>query len=167
MTSLYALTQEAVAIVDLIDSQDGELTGLEDALARLDEISQTLPAKVDSYRKLMAYVEGRANAKREYAGKILKAAQVETNLVERLKSRLEEAMELAGERKIVTELFSCWIQKNGQPSIEWHAPLSELPEEYRKVTVDVDRKAALAALKDGRELPSGFTVTHGSHLRLG
>ncbi len=63
-----------------------------------------------------------------------------------------------------TQLFRARIQKNSQPSIRWTG--AEIPEEFRRVTVELDGLKARDALKAAGELPDGFEVKYGTHLRI-
>src|SRR5688572_23186850 len=133
--SLYALTHEAVSIFVAIEEADGELT--EDLARRLDAIAESLPTKVDVYCRLIREFERRSEVKRAEAERLRKAAQVDGNAAERLTDRLMEALTAARERKATTDLFGVSVCRNAQPTITWEGPIEKLPDEFRRVKVEL------------------------------
>jgi hypothetical protein len=83
-----------------------------------------------------------------------------------LKGYLLAHLERHGRDKVDT--VRCRLRRvaNSQPTIRWTKGEDELPASYRRITVTPDLAAVREDLKAGAEIPEGFTVVVGHHLRI-
>lgn len=161
--SLYELTTETAALLDAIEDAGGEITP--DVQARLDALGTALPAKANALCQVIRHFQARATALDLEAMRLSEAAARDEAEAKRWKDYLHKCMTLAGQRKVSTDLFGVSVCKNSVPSITWDST-NPLPERFRRVKVEVDIAAARQELKDTGELPEGFAVVHGSHIRI-
>jgi hypothetical protein len=162
---LYRLTDEYRRLGDLLamSADTGEIpTELE---AQLSAIEGELTHKANSicslYRELLA--EGDvAKAEAERLGM---RAMARRNAAERLKQYLWGELSKLGMQKLKTDLFTMWEQSS-TPSIKFDGDATRLPVQFQRVTVELDRQAAMTAYKDLTPLPPGVTVEIGRHFRI-
>ena len=145
MSSIYELTGEWLRAYDLIDAEEFD----EDVLIEtLEQIEEDIEDKADSYAKLMKNLTAEAEGLKKEEERLYARRKAKENAVSRMKKSLQDSMEATGKTKFKTELFSFNIQAN-QPSVILDKEVSELPEEFQKVTVEANKTAIKEALKKG------------------
>jgi predicted nuclease with TOPRIM domain len=156
--NLYELSSKYQQIQAMIE--DGA-EGLEDTLESLND---AIEDKALGYAKVIKNIEGQAKAIKDEESRLAERRKSLENNIKRLKVSLEESMVHVGMKRIKTELFSFNIQKN-PPSVEVLND-SEIPKSYFTVPAPVlDKKAILADLKNGAEVP-GVQIKQGESLRI-
>lgn len=166
MPTLYTLADRWAALQSRLEEADGEITpSLE---TEIDSLDTALPSKVDGVAKLIETFELRAEARRKAAARIIDLARRDENAVARLKAYLLRCLNVAGLRRIESELHMVTVCKNSQPSIKWTRDTSEIPSTLRHVetVVTVDTAACREWLKEFGTLPEGFEFAHGEHVRI-
>ena len=147
---------------DLLDAE-GELTP--ELLERLEELEAFGERKVDAIGVLVRERMLLAETKRAEAKRLTREAQALENGAANLKNYLLRTLQALGWTRLAGRRFTARIQRNGQPTVRWTST-GEPPEGFRRVTVELDREAALAAWNAGRALPDGVDVVYGEHLRI-
>lgn len=160
---LYELPAEVRRIDDLLTESEGEITPeIEAALAAM-EIEKA--DKVDAIGALIAEAKRESDAVSAEATRLAERSGRLCRRAENLKAYLHRNMDAMGETKIKGRLFTASVCKNSAPSIRWSGE-GEIPRAFRRTRVELDGTEALAAYKAG-DLPDGFTVNYGTHLRIG
>lgn len=149
--TLYQIDAEIAAILAYSD-ESGEL--MPDAVERLDQL------EMDRVAKLTAIVAEIARLK------AMKAAP--DNAVERLKSWMFESMVKHGETKIDCGALGKPRLQKSPPSVRLAdgADIHNVGSRFKRIIVELDKTAILAAFKAGELLPEEVDVVVGSHLRL-
>jgi hypothetical protein len=167
---LYEIRAEMLTILDAVERDGGELT--DEQAVRLKELDLPLDVRVDGtvgyIRRLEAVAAGRqAVADRIQAEADAHKAKVRAvkNKIEWLKGNLNAELSALGVRAHKTATFSVWQQAS--QSAECLVEPETLPERFRRTKVEADRKAALDEFKATGQVPDGFTIRHGSSLRIG
>ena len=83
----------------------------------------------------------------------------------RLRAYMAFNMDAIGQDRVDTDRVSVKL-KNSQPKIEWSGEVGNIPEQFQRHTVALDKKSAKAWLKEEGELPEGFVITQGKHISL-
>lgn len=161
--TLYDLTDSYRNLWEMVDSDDTDLTLIENALQTVEGEIQTKAGNIaifirnlDSEAKLIKEEEDRLKARR----------QAIENKRDRIKEFLQSNMELAGIDKLKTTTHTISIQNNPpavQITNEDVIPgkfLTLIPQHY-----EVSKKAILEALKLGEEVP-GAEISRGRSLRI-
>jgi hypothetical protein len=161
---LYELTAELEAVIDALIENGGELTP--ELEAELDALEGALAVKVERCALAIRQLEAQAESARVESRRLAELAGMRARASDRLKAYTQEHMERADVRKVEGALATVWVQKNGRPSIRWTRPEDDLPEAFRRVRIEPDTQAAYDEWRVGAELPEGFEVEHGSHLRI-
>lgn len=147
---LYELAQGLAEVQRIAeaDPTPEDLQALEDTLQGL---RLELKAKVDGIAAIDRGLSLEADALRAEESRLADRRKSVEAARERLKSYLQRCLEHSGERKVVGERFTVWLQSN-PPSVV--VPDEEaVPEQYKRVRVDVDRRAITEALKGGLDVP--------------
>lgn len=160
---LHAVVPALLAIEDALIENGGELTP--EILAQLESLEGAFDQKIESLllRALQLQFEGGV-AKLE-AVRLAELAGVRERVAERIKTYVLECMEAAGRHKVETSRLRARIQQNSRPTIQWPGPIDVLPEAFKRTTVMLDGTKSYEAWKAG-ELPEGFVVDRGRHLRI-
>jgi hypothetical protein len=169
--TLYGIADELVAINDMLEESGGELT---DAIeAALDALEGAFAAKAEAIVRLIQAETNQAKQRaglaqpfKDEADRIFALAKVNESKADSLAKYLHRQMERLKMQRIETDWFKAWVQKNGRPSIQWTRDVRELPAIYRRETIEPDGTRIYEAWKAGAELPEGFKVEHGNHLRI-
>lgn len=161
---LYELPAAFAAWEAAVDERDGELHA--DAEAELDALELTLETKADAIAGLIREAELEAVYYGSEADRLTKRKRVATAKADRLKTYLKTTLKALDRPSIQTARFKIRVQSNSMPTIRWHGVYQDLPERFLRVEPSLDSAAALAELKAKGELPEGFEITKGDHLRI-
>lgn len=185
--ALYEITSELSQVTDLLVESGGELTPeIEEAL---DALEGALEEKVERTVHVIRTLEGQAEAARVEADRLKDLQRTRSKAADRLKDYLQAQLRMANVKKIEADTCVVRRQRNGRPSISYVGKMEELPEAFRAVrirggklagldpeelppevqeraSVEADTSAAYEEWKAGAELPEGFRVERGEHLRI-
>lgn len=163
MASLYELTTEYQALLDLGDSDDPE--DIEAFKNTLEGINYELDLKADDYAAVILQLNGKSDMITKEIDRLTKIREAITNNVDRMKQLLQWSMEQTGRTEIKTPLHCFKIQKNGgKTPLLINEP--DVPDNFKKVILEVDRQKIREALEDGQEFTWAKLGQRGSHLRI-
>lgn len=160
---LYELPPAFAVLDSEIEAADGELS--EALEGRLEALEATLEDRVDAVAVLVRQADLEASGYQAEIERLTARRRVAENRRDRLKAYLKRTLETLGRDRVNTARFSVRIQRNSAPSIRWGGSPNTIPEEFARVTVDLDGVKARRAWEAG-ELPDGFDVVLGTHLRI-
>lgn len=161
---LYELTTEFNELFNALEqSEDGNVSP--EIAERLSKLEGDIANKIDGCCRVMKTLDAEAKAFAAEADRLLKAKRQRERHADWLKTYVREQMEVLGEDKLKTELFSLSICNNSNPSVsifdEDMVPVAyNLPVERR-----IDKSAILADVEGGKDVP-GVEVVCGKHLRI-
>lgn len=162
---LYELPEAMEELADRIADNEGELTP--EMEAQLDALAAQWSSKMDGVCTLIRRWLTQSEALSLEIARLQKLVSVREHAAQRLKDYLKSQMERAGMAKSETDLFRVRVQANSAPSIRWNGLSADIPEQFRRTTIELDSRAALEFWKsNGKILPPGFTVNQGTHLRI-
>jgi hypothetical protein len=170
--SLFDLTTDALYLEGLLESIEGDITDavVEEMIDKyLSELGDALNEKLDGYVTLVAEFSARAESRKKEADRLRTRAQVDQNNAERLKSRLKLYFERTGKTKVETARFTISLAKNGGklPLIIADGTQPEaLPEQFRKVKLEIHTDEVRAALEAGEELAFARFGERGTSIRI-
>jgi hypothetical protein len=164
--TLYELTEEQLALDDLIGMQDGEV---DDAAEQLYEyLALKMATKADDFGRYLRTREAIAASISEEEKRLAARRKALENHIERLKRYAVMALRHMDRPKVQGDTFTLAIQKN-PASIKVNVGAEELPEEYVRVIpakIEADRTALLTALKAGKQIAGVDLVDDTYHLRV-
>ena len=158
MATLYELVPAYKSVMDEIEANPEEA---DKWLDTLDSINCAIEVKTDGYVKMMKMLQDTEGMKKE-AKRLADRAKAQENLANKLKERLQYAMELIGRDKIKTELFTVSLQANPVSVDDYEPEL--IPEKYKRKTlvIDLDRQAIKQAIQNGESVPGACLKTSKS-----
>ncbi len=161
MNTLYELTDEYMAVMEMMDDPEIDEQVIADTL---EAIGGEIEIKADNYAKLIKGIESTADGLKGEIERLSARERAIRNNVRRVKTALQDAMQKTGKTKFKTELFSFGIQKN-PPSVDI-VEGAQLPDKYLiPQPAKIDKKGIIAALKAGTKI-NGCTLTQSESLRI-
>lgn len=158
---LYELTQNYLNLQVLLDD---ETVGTDIINKALNEVGGEIEEKAENIAILIKNLESDVEGFKKEEERLAAKRSSAENKIKGLKTYLDTTMRSTGKEKFKTKLFSFNIQKNA-PSVEV-ADEKAIPKEYFiEQDPKLDRKALLAALKDGKEI-QGVTIKQTKSLRI-
>lgn len=172
--SLWEIDDDLWKVNELLDEVEGDLSRFGEAegavTAWLDALGEEQAKKLDSYRGLIRHLTTLADAAKREADEWACKAKMLAKRRDYLKQRVQDHMERHGLTKILTAKgHSITLRANGgtAPLLLNDLTSDQIPEEYAKVTVEVDRYKVRKALEDGVEVPFARLGERGKHLVVG
>lgn len=161
---LYELTDAYRVLQDRLLEAEGVLTPeLEQELAQLDE---DLDRKVENVALVVRELEAEAAGVAEEVERLERMKAARDHAAKRLKDYLKVQLTLAGRPKVAGKLVTVQVVKNGVPAITWLGTDEEIPEPFRRVRVELNGQAVRDEYRRTGQVPPGFEVSHGTHLRI-
>ncbi|HKX31345.1 MAG TPA: siphovirus Gp157 family protein [Blastocatellia bacterium] len=156
MRKLHEIGADLEALDDLLINLGGEISDDEIGAAieaLFDQIGQERDEKIRRICGLIANKEASAKMCEAESKRLKRMAEVEQNGAERLKKRLKQFFEDHKITKLDLGIFKPRIQANGgsAPLIVpegWRTSAAQAPEQFHKVTVDLDTDAIRAAIQE-------------------
>ena len=153
--NLYEITAEQKALINKIELLEGEITEeIENALI-INE--NQLQSKSVAYLAVIKNKENFNSLVDEEIKRLQAIKKTNTNLVNRLKDNLLNAINLFGDFQVGTNKFG--IRKSSTLEVE---DTNSLPEKYKviKVSETADKMALKSALKNGEEIKGVYLQEH-------
>ena len=161
MSTLYDLTNEFKELLFLAETEDLDEQTLADTL---ESLGYELEDKADGYAKVMRELEGQAETLKSEIGRLNNRKRTIESNIERMKSSLQDSMQVSGKTKFKTDLFSFNIAKNGgKQALDIY---DKVPKEYSVVKLEPDKDKIRQALENGEELPFAILQERGESLRI-
>jgi hypothetical protein len=133
-------------------------------LEALNSIEGDIFEKLENIVKLLRSIEADVKIIKEEKKRLADRQSSLENRCVNLKSYIEGALKALGKDKVKSGLFTLSIQKN--PSNVGVVDFKAIPEDYLKFKEpDIDKKAILEDLKQGREIP-GVELIQTEGLRI-
>ena len=164
MSTLYELTSDYMELLSMAEDPDIDPQAFADTL---EGIEGALEDKAEGYAKAMRMLEADAAACDAESKRLRNKKQTIENNIRRMKSALQNAMQVTGKTKFKTPLFSFGIQKNPASVVMDEENLDNIPERFL-IPQDpvIDKKAIKDALKAGEDLDGVAHLEQGESLRI-
>ena len=159
---LYEFAAEFAEIVALAE-QDGELTASLEL--RLNCLEMDLGKKVDNTCRLIKMLDHQAASRRAEADRMRLLAHQDETRADALRAYLIYHMQKLDKPSLSTEYFKVRVCES-PPSVTFDGNPGELPEKFVVVKKEANKRHALELWNRGEQLPDGFTVKQGQHLRI-
>lgn len=160
---LYELTGEYIQLMQMLEDASAEDEA--EIAAAMEAVAGDIEDKADAYARMMKNLQGDIDTLDQEEKRLKNRRTALENRVDRLKTAIQNAMELTGAKKLKTSIGNWSIQKN---------PLSVSAVDVEKVPArflieqppKVDRRAILEEFKQTGELFDGVTITQGESVRF-
>lgn len=177
MLKLHEYVDELEEVLDWIVEHEEEVVAAGGELPPevaelLDRLEGNLTEKVRRVALVILNLTASAKAAHAEAERIAGMARSYERQADSLKRYLMFQMQRAGTTRVETPTVKVRIQTNTRPSIRCAS--TEIPEQFRRVRVEFDGRAAYEALKAAKRLPrepgrrqvDGLVVELGQHIRI-
>jgi hypothetical protein len=162
-TTLYALSDEYIHLVDLLDDLDADPQAIE---AELDQISGAIAKKAESIAGLIRWYEGLADLRSFEAKRMSDGAAGFQRQADRLRAYLLHHMQATDLTRIDTSRFTLNVRQN-PPRVH---VLEEMlvPSEYQRqrIIVEVDKRKILEHTKLTGEIVPGTEIVRNERLDI-
>lgn len=164
MASLYELTNDVQKLWDLME--EGILDD-EMLIGAMETSQEELNIKLENYCKFIRNLESDIAGLKEEEKRLASKRKTMENTIERTKAAMQQAMTVAGEKKIKGSLFSLTIQNNPPSVVMDVNHIEDVPEEYL-IYQDpkVDRKKIAEDIKAGKDLEGLAHLEQNESLRI-
>jgi hypothetical protein len=167
--SLWSIQSELASVLAALDEPhetDAEMdAALEEHAAALRD---TLAVSAEKYADLITSLEARGTARMAESQRVAELAASDDRKAARLRAMLFEAMTATKQEKIETVRFKLSIRTNGGALPVEITDATAIPMEFKppKVVESIDKKAILAALVEGRDVPGCRLGERGRTLKI-
>lgn len=159
MANLYELMGEYAELQAAAEDPDIDAEQFAELLKKVDEAKGELRDKVDRIAKLLRNLNGDAQKLKYEEQRLARRRQAMDNNAERLRDWVRTTMELLDVDKIKTEMFTVTL---GKPSFRVEVlDEKQVPKEYVRTEIKVDKKAILKAANEDGEIIPGCDVRQG------
>ena len=164
MANIYELKNEFNTLWAILED---ELADEDMILGAWETAQEDLAIKLENCCKYIKNEEAVIAGLKEEEKRLHERRQAKENAIERLKKLMKEAMETAGEKKIVCGTFTTSIQNNAPSVVMDEQYIENIPAEYLRVKEpEIDKKKLLEDLKAGKDLEGLAHLTVTSSLRI-
>ena len=174
MSTLLDLDARLQELEKLVDSIDGEEipSELESAIANIlverDETNLDYLTKIDNIIGIIQDRKHWMQVRKLEIERLQKLIKTDENTVRWLSNYLLNHLESKDLKKIRTNRFNLSVAANGgkKPVIIDDVSVEEIPQEYQKVSLSLDKKKIRQALESGEKLDFARLEERGQHLRI-
>lgn len=163
MASIYELKQEFMTLWDILEDEAVEDEALIDAFQTATE---DLTFKLENCCKYIKNTQAEIKGLKEEEERLYARRKTKEKAIERLKKLMQEALIVAGEKKLPCGTFTVSVQKNPPEAVIDN--LERIPQKYLiPQEPTVDKKAILDDLKENAEGMADFAhLEQGESLRI-
>ena len=136
MATLYDLTGKYLELLKFASGTDPEIFA-----DTLEAIDGEIEEKADGYGKVIRELSGDIAKVQAEIDRLTDRKKAMVNNLAKIKDSLQAAMEVTGKRRIKTDIFSFWIQKN--PPVVQVTDEKKIPKEFWKQPAPVLDKTEL------------------------
>lgn len=166
--TLFNISDDLEKLNELLDEASDDEEQQELIAQWLEQLGEERDRKLDSYAALIAEMQARAEVRKAEAKRMLELAASDENRAKLLKDRLKCFFEKHQLKIMETARYKLSVAKNSTRPliINPDIAIAQLPEEYKKVSVELDTAAVREALKQGVSLSFATLGEAGSHIRI-
>ena len=163
MAKLYEIVAE---LQDFVTQNEG----LEDEQAYIDTLEALqgeLDDKVGQWARCIKNLEGERDAIKAEGDRLTKRAKSIDNEVTHMKATLLMYLKAAGVTKDGDSVLKASIRKASNAPLEIDLAPEDLPEEFKKVTIEADKTAIKDALKAGKTFEWARMGERSEYINIG
>lgn len=147
--TLYKLTEQLRLLYELAEDPDTDQQALLDTF---EGLKGEIEDKADGYAMVNAQLKADEEALKNEIDRLQTRKRAIENNRKRLMQALQQSMEALDIPKMKTQLFSFTIRNNAASVVIDEQYIENIPSEFVKVEMSVDRAGIKEALKAGRDL---------------
>lgn len=167
--TLFGISEDLQQLNDLLDKVGDDSQQQELINQWFETLGEERDRKLDGYAALISEMQARADVRKAEAKRMQDLAAVDEYRARLLKERLKHFFQLHDLKTVDTARYRLSLAKNGgkQPLIlDDSIPVTQLPEQFQKVSIDADTAKIREALEAGESLPFAHLAERGTSLRI-
>lgn len=169
MSTLYELTGEMLELYNMADDPEADEEVLRCIADTMEGVGYEFDLKLEGYAAVIRNLEADVKAIKEEEQRLAGRRRTIERNIDRLKASIMEAMKAVGKTKAGGSIFTVSIAKNGGKApliVKEGFSAEDIPDKYRKVTVDFDKDAIRSALEGGEALYFAEIGERGESVRI-
>lgn len=164
MPNIYEIKNEFNTLWSILED---ELIDDEALVGAWDTATEDLADKLENCCKYIKNEEAVIAGLKEEEERLNARRKAKENAIKRLKQLMQDAMNVAGEKKLPCGTFTVSIQNNAPSVVMDEQYIENVPAEFLRMREpEVDKKKILEALKEGKELDGLAHLQQTSSLRI-
>ena len=171
MRPLYAIRADVMAIADILEEAEGDLSACDAAIEFwLSKLEQEQAEKLDGFIDLIKTLRMEAVAAKAEKEQWAAKEKARTNRADYLERMLLDHLAATGQRKVQTATGRtvAVVANGGKPPVVYAEAIdpAAVPEEFRRVKTEIDTQRVQLFLESGGSLPFAKLGERGNHLRV-
>ncbi len=153
--TLFSISDDLQHLNDLLDEVGDDAQQQELIAQWFETLGEERDRKLDGYAALISEMQTRADVRKAEARRMQELASTDENRARLLKDRLKWFFETHNITKVETSRYKLQLQRNGGKApliLDESVPVTQLPEQFQKISVDADTAAIREVLERGEHL---------------
>lgn len=167
--TLFSISDDLQRLNDLLDEVGDDSQQQELISQWFETLGEERDRKLDSYAALISEMQARADVRKAEARRLQELAASDENRARLLKERLKSFFQLHDLKTIETPRYKLSLQRNGGKApliLDDSIPVTQLPEQFQRVSIDADTAKIREALEAGESLPFAHLGQRGESMRI-
>ena len=162
--TLYELTEQWKALLDMAEDEEVDTIALKDTF---DAIEGSIEEKAEGYAIVSRELDAEIDKLKKEEERLRNRRKAIEGKKDMLYTNLFKAMKVIGKTKFKTEHFTFAIQKNGGIApVIWIKPEVEIPEDFKVITVNLDKKRMYDYIMETGDTQYAFLGERGERLTI-
>ena len=164
MSTLYVLTGQLLALMDMLEDPDADEQAIKDTI---EGIEGEYDDKVEGWCRVIKNLDAEYKALKEESKRLADRARVLDNSITRMKAFVMQSMKATGKTEAGV-LLKAKIAKNGGvlPLMMADVNPKDIPQKYQKIDISFNNEEIRKALDAGEQLSFAQYGERGESLRI-
>lgn len=164
MSTLYVLTGQLLALMDMLEDPDADEQAIKDTI---EGIEGEYDDKVEGWCRVIKNLDAEYKALKEESKRLADRARVLDNSITRMKTFVMQSMKATGKTEAGV-LLKAKIAKNGGvlPLMMADVNPKDIPQKYQKIDISFNNEEIRKALDAGEHLSFAQYGERGESLRI-
>ena len=167
--TLFNISDDLQHLNDLLDDCGDDAQQQQMVNDWLEQLGNERDCHLDNYSALVVEMATRAAARKAEAQRLMELVAADENKARLLRDRLKWFFETHDLKTVDTARYRLSVAKNGGKApliLDESVPVTKLPEQYQKVSIDANTAAIREALEAGEVLQFAHLGERGTSLRI-
>ena len=167
--SLFSISDDLEKLNELLDESTDDTQQQELINNWLDQLGDERDHKLDGYAALITEMLARSEVRKAESKRMMDLATADDNRARLLKDRLKWFFSAHNLKTVETARYKLSLAKNGGKApliLDESIPVTQLPEQFQKVSIDPNTTAIRVALERGERLDFAQLGERGSSIRI-
>ncbi len=167
--TLFSIGDDLERLNELLDDCGDDAQQQELISEWLGQLGNERDKKLDGYCALITEMTARAEGRKAEARRLAELAAADEGRARLLKDRLKFFFEVHNLKTVETARYKLQVQRNGGKApliLDDSVPVTQLPKQFQRVSIDPDTAAIRAVLEAGEQLSFARLGERGTSMRI-